>query len=504
LAIFLTMENYFIAVLDIGKTNKKLLLYNQDLQIVYKHSTKIEEIEVDGLCQDDLSAIDDWIVRELSEINKKYPIRVISISAHGATCVCLDSTGKLAVPELCYTIDPGQTFHDDFYKNFGTREELQLTTGTPDFNLLLNMAKAINFARINFKRGFKKIRHILNLNEYFGFQLTGNAGAEPTYIGSHTYLWDFRNGYWSNVAEKLGVKSFLPAEINNPWDVLGTISSEMAKSTGLKSDTIVTQGIHDSNAALLPYLISMDEDFLLNSTGTWCVVMHEQQKVHFNEEEIGKLVFFNISTFSNPVKTSIFMGGVEYDQYNEILCKLHGETSLPPVDVELLNMAVNERTCFIMPGITRGTGQFPDSEPRIIENGISIPFEKLKSGEIIPEFMKDREKAYAILNLSLAIQSKVSLDRSDMKDGLSLFIEGGFSKNSVYNALLTTFYPNSEVALTNLDEASAFGAALIGKSAVEEINPKELRGQFEIEKIQVEKIHVPNIQKYVDKFMELV
>ena len=157
-----------------------------------------------------------------------------------------------------------------------------------------------------------------------------------------------------------------------------------------------------------------------------------------------------------------------------------------------------------MPGITRGTGQFPESEPRIIENGKTIPFEKLKSGEIIPEFMKDREKAYAVLNLSLAIQSRVSLDRSDMKDGLSLFIEGGFSKNSVYNALLTTFYPNSEIALTNLDEASAFGAALIGKAAVEEINPKELRGQFEIEKIQVEKIHIPDIQKYIDKFMELI
>ena len=81
---------------------------------------------------------------------------------------------------------------------------------------------------------------------------------------------------------------------------------------------------------------------------------------------------------------------------------------------------------------------------------------------------------------------------------------GSFSKNSVYNALLTTFYPNSEIALTNLDEASAFGAALIGKSAVENINPRELRGQFEIKKIPVEKIHVPEIQKYFDKFMELV
>jgi L-fuculokinase len=410
----------------------------------------------------------------------------------------------LAVPELCYTNDPGQEFHNEFFRNFGSREDLQLITGTPDFNLLLNMAKAIYYTRINFKDGFGNIRHILNLNEYIGFQLTGNAGAEPTYIGSHTYLWDFQRGYWSDVAEKLGIKSFLPAEINNPWDVLGTIRMEIANTTGLDKDTIVTHGIHDSNAALLPYLISMDEDFVLNSTGTWCVVMHEEDKVNFNEDEIGKLVFFNISTFSNPVKTSIFMGGLEYDQYHEILCKMHGNNAIPEVDVALLNDIANDRTCFILPGITRGTGQFPDSEPRIIEGERIIPFEKFKSGEIIPDFMKDRKKAYAVLNFSLAVQSKVALDRSGMKDGMLLFTEGGFSKNNVYNALLTAFYPNSEIALTNLDEASAFGAAIIGKSAVEKVNPKEFRGEFEIEKKPVHRINISGIQQYQDKFLELV
>ena len=280
-AIFLTMKNYFIAVLDIGKTNKKLVIYDQDLQIIHKRSTQIEEVEIDGILQDDLKAIDDWIITELGNINKQYPIKVISISAHGATCACLNDSGELAIPQLSYTIDPGQKFHDDFFEHFGSRLELQLTTGTPDFNLLLNMAKAIYYAKINFPDGFNNIRHILNLNQYLGYKLTGVAGAEPTYIGSHTYLWDFKKGYWSDVAEKLGIKPLLPEKINNPWDVLGKILPDIAARTGLDEDTIVTYGIHDSNAALLPYLISMKEDFVLNSTGTWCVVMHEQKKVHF-------------------------------------------------------------------------------------------------------------------------------------------------------------------------------------------------------------------------------
>ncbi|MCK4824790.1 carbohydrate kinase, partial [bacterium] len=334
--------------------------------------------------------------------------------------------------------------------------------------------------------------------------LTGIAGVEPTYIGSHTYLWDFERGYWSDVADKLGITPYLPEKISRPWDVLGKIKPEIAEKTGINKNAIVTHGIHDSNAALLPYLITQEHDFVLNSTGTWCVVMHEQDKIHFNEDELGKVVFFNISTFSKPVKTSIFMGGAEFDQYNEILTKIHGDKNIPSMDLQLLREVIDEKSCFIIPGISKGTGQFPESSPRIIENGRSIPYEKVENGEIIPDFFRNKAKAYAVLNLSLAIQTKVSLDRSDMKDGIPLFTEGGFSRNDVYNALLTLFYPSSDIALTNLDEASAFGAAIIGKCAIENVNPNAFKEYFYIEKTPVKRISIPTIGSYYDAFMEYI
>lgn len=498
------MNDYFIAVLDIGKTNKKLVLYNSDLQIVEKKVTRIEEIEKDEIRQDNLEAIRIWVIEELTLINKKYPVKVISISAHGATCVCIDDSGKLPVPCISYTHDPGEDFHNEFFENFGSRIELQQTTGTPDFNLLLNVAKAIYYLKINFSEEFNSVRHILNLNQYFGYMLTGITGAEPTYIGSHTYLWDFKKGYWSEVADKLGIKSLLPEHINRPWDVLGRITPEIASKTGISKEAIVTYGIHDSNAALLPYLITRDKDFVLNSTGTWCVIMHERDEIHFNEDELGKVVFFNISAFSKPVKTSIFMGGAEYDVYNDILTNIHGDRQPPVLDLALIQKIIDEKSCFIMPGITKGTGQFPESEARIIENGRVIPFDSIIRGEIIPDCFNDRDKAFTVLNLSMAIQTKVSLDRSDMKDGIPLFIEGGFSKNDIYTALLTLFYPSSEIVLTNLDEASAFGAAIIGKSAMENKEPHAFKDHFKIEKIPVRKIFIPEVWEYYDKFMELV
>ena len=88
----------------------------------------------------------------------------------------------------------------------------------------------------------------------------------------------------------------------------------MAKELGLDELVIVTAGIHDSNASLLPYIArGSDKDFILNSTGTWCVCMHpdvsENVKSFYNPDDIGKTVFFNRSALDTPVKTAIFVGG---------------------------------------------------------------------------------------------------------------------------------------------------------------------------------------------------
>ena len=86
------------------------------------------------------------------------------------------------------------------------------------------------------------------------------------------------------------------------------------------------------------------------------------------------------------------------------------------------------------------------------------------------ELFFQAEEALAVLNLSLAIQTKVSFDRADMTKGLQVFTEGGFSKNDSYNTLMTSFYPDSKFYLTDLKEASAFGAAITGKAAYEKLD----------------------------------
>jgi len=497
------MENYHIAVFDIGKTNKKLLIYDAGLNIKAIEKTKIKEYSHEGLNHDNIPEIEQWMLRCLKAKSSKFNIRVISISAHGATFTGVDGQGELAMPPLSYTTDPGDGFHERFFHDMGDKEMLQEETCTPDFNVLLNVAKGIRFAQTRFDTQFRNVQCILNLPQHFSFKLSGKHTADPTYIGCHTYLWNFRENTWSKVVDKLNIRHLLPDSILKPWEVAGYIKEDVARATGLAKDTLVTTGIHDSNASFLPHIIASEgRDFILNSTGTWCVIMHQRDKVHFNPDELGKVVFYNLSAFNTPVKTAIFMGGVEFQAYNALL-KISDPDKIS-FNPELYQDIISERSCFILPGITRGTGQFPESTPRVIEGGRTYSFQDIKTGRAWPECFKDLNKAYALLNLSLAIQTKVSLDRVDMQNGLPIYTEGGFARNEAYNILVGAFYPESEIAITNLKEATSFGAALMGKAAVENTHPEKFRDLLDIEKIPVKKYRFEGLSQYLNKFLDLI
>ena len=196
------------------------------------------------------------------------------------------------------------------------------------------------------------------------------------------------------------------------------------------------------------------------------------------------------------------MGGLEFEAYDGVL-KMDKDQKCP-FNPGLYQEIISKKELFILPGITKGTGQFPESNPRVIEGKAAYDFNDILNGKTMPDFFNDVEKAYAVLNLSLAIQTKVSLDRVNMRNGLPVFTEGGFANNEAYNILVAAFYPESDVFLTNLKEATAFGAALMGKAAAENAHPKDFKHLLNIEKIPVAKHHFEGLSEYSESFLNLI
>ena len=491
---------YAIAVIDIGMTNKKIAVYDDSLcQLDAMYQNFLPKI-VNDLETHDLDAMEEWFITGLREFAAKYPVKALAVSAHGATFVCAGKDGR-AIPSVYYTHDPGEEFHRRFYENFGTSNELQARTGTPAFKAMINPAKGLFFIREQFNKEFKDVIAVLPYPQYWGFRFTGKTGAENTYMGNHTYLWDQVDNCLSTVAHKLGLSSLIPDKLFKSWDTLGNISAEFAARTGLSKETIVTMGIHDSNSAMLPHFAKKGErGFILISTGTWCVIMNPVNEYGFAPDELGKVVFFNISAVGTHIKTAIFLGGMEFETWSGVFSKRHNCSTLPGWNEELYHTILAEKRLFLLPELMPGSGQFPNSKARITEDDKNYYFDDKDS---IPPCFSDYEKSFAVLRISLVMQTLTALERSGIKKGYDVFIEGGFRKDESYSRLLASALPDNKVFLTGINEAAALGAAMTAKMALSGKSLTDLANDINIDYREQKKSFFPELEEYRKTWCQL-
>ncbi|MCX7805347.1 MAG: FGGY family carbohydrate kinase [Planctomycetota bacterium] len=478
---------YHVAAIDFGKTNKKVLVYDRNLRLCASARKSFGEVRREGFRCDDIPGAMRFVAEELRKLARsgRYRIRAISVTAHGATLAMLKADGSLALPNISYDTDPGAETRKAFFERFGDPGKLQAETCTPPLPLLINPGIQIFWLQRQYPKRFRSVATIQFLPQYIGFLLTGRTAVEPTYCGCHTYLWDFDGNRFGRIARELGVADMFPGNMNNPWDVQGTLSPEWAKKTGLPCDCIVTCGIHDSNSSLLPYLVKDLGRFVLNSTGTWCVAMSPDGTYPLSADEIGKEVFYNLSAFGRPVKTTILRGGAEFDFYRERLCGGRPHPARP--DAKALDRVVREGMA-IVPALFRGTGVFPHGCPSIIG---------------ADALLTDANLAFHALDLSLAIQSKRGIRMACGGGEASVAIEGGFAGNATYCRLLAALMPDARVYISSLREATAYGAAMLGICAVEGKTPRDIAERVRIRLDPVEPLRTSGLEEYEKRFVEL-
>ncbi len=495
--------NYAIAVIDIGMTNKKVAIYNEHLEQIDSIHKEFRPLPIQDpvtgkkIPSHNLAAMESWFIEQLHIFAQKYPIKAISVTTHGATFVCINKHGEVCAPCLFYTYEPGTDFQDNFYKLCGTKNDLQQETYTPAFSAMINMAKGIQFLQQNFSPDFEKTETILAFPQYWVFRLTGQKSYEATFNACHTYLWDQQKNTWSSIVDKLNIRAKLPTQFNATCNKAGTITPEIAEKIGLDTSVIVTTGIHDSNASLLPYLAkNTSNDFILNSTGTWCVCMHPQETAEFKKDDIGKVVFFNRSALDKPVKTSIFLGGMEVDTYVKLYQRECKTTDFPVATITAAQTLINEKKVFILPEVVPGSGQFPESKAGIFENGKFFPLADIQKGTAIPAILSDKEHFFAALDLSLVIQTETALIHAGLQKGIRIFTEGGFRQNKLYNSLLSSILSENGVYLTNMKEATAAGCAMTALMAITCKTHTELAPFLTIENESVGKTNITGFNDY--------
>ena len=429
-----------IAIFDIGKTNKKLFLFNEDYKIVLERSIRLPEtIDEDGFPCEDLSNLQRWLHDSLKEVAQlpAFDIKAINFTAYGASLVYVDDQLQTFTPLYSYLKPFPESLRAQFYGQYGGEEEFAFRTASP---VLGNLNSGMQLYRLKYERPdvFRRVKWALHLPQYVSSLITGEFVSDITSIGCHTNLWDFSRNTYHYWVEEEDLRSKL-APLAPCEKVIPVSLYDHNFSVGI--------GLHDSSAALIPYLTNFNEPFVLISTGTWCISLNPFNQSPLTKEELKNDCLCYLSYEGKPVKASRLFAGNEHEQQ----VKRIGEYFGRPID--------KYKSIDFDPLIIK---KLEDRNKECSSQGSDTGTFALRD---MGSFEND-EEAYHQLMLDIITQQYKStgyvLKNTEVKQ---LFVDGGFSNNPVYMNLLAAAFPGLEVYAASMAQATALGAALCIHSA---------------------------------------
>lgn len=426
-----------IAIFDIGKTNKKLLLFDYHYNIVDEESKKLEEItDEDGFPCEDVVQLTKWVKDSYEKLLKddRFEVKAVNFSAYGASFVYLDENKELLPPLYNYLKPYSKKLQDQFYAAYGGESAVAKQTASP---VLGNLNSGMQLYRLKYEKPefFNKIKYALHLPQYLSYIVSGKLNSDITSIGSHTNLWHFqKNNYHKWVAQEGVLEKLSP--ILPCTKIAGQVDDKIAAGAGL----------HDSSAALIPYLSSFTDPFVLLSTGTWCITLNPFNHSLLSDYELYEDCLCYLSYEGKPVKASRLFAGYEHEQQVKRLAAHFNK----PADYYATVTADIDVLQKIRPGKT----QLQKKEQSAMVGQSAFADRKL-------EDFKTYEDAYRQLIADIILQQVRSTNIVLQKTGVKrIFVDGGFSNNSIYMHLLAMSFPDLEVYAASVAQATAMGTAL--------------------------------------------
>jgi len=440
------MKERIIAIFDVGKTNKKLLLFDYNLNCVSETEEKFDQVtDDDGFECDDIEKIEGWIKDSLISLirSDKYDLSAVNFATYGATIAYLNKEGERLTPVYNYLKPIEENIPEKIYRRNGGQDEFCRRTASPALGML-NSGMQVYWLKSFKPEICKKVRHVLHFPQYLSYLLTGKVYSEHTSIGCHTALWDFDNMEYHPWVRKEGFVLPKPS----PVDTINEVDFEGKK-------IMVGIGIHDSSSSLAPYFGNSKGKFLLISTGTWCINMNPFNNEKLTADQLDRDCLCYLSITRQPVKSSRLFLGHMHETAVKMLAEHfnvspHAYKEIKPDSgiKARLKQKFDKDGVFFKP--------WPDS--REFREKIDF-FEFATFNEGYHQLMNELG-ALTVEAINLIIPEK---DETD-----NFYITGGFSENGLFSDYISKAFPSKKTYTSVLKNATALGAALV---VLNKINP---------------------------------
>jgi sugar (pentulose or hexulose) kinase len=410
-----------IAVLDFGKTNSKLLVFDPQGNILFSARTRPVWRKVDGITVLDDAALGDWAMGALraAEADRPGAMLGVMVAAHGCTFALAGRTG-LVRPILDYE----QELPADLGATVDAGLPPYAETFAPPRPQGFNYGRHMLWLRHLEPQSFASATAVLGYPQFWSWRLGGRQVAETSYMGCHSHIWAPASCDYSSLVDEQGWRGKMPA-----FARAGAVIGEV--DLGGRS-IAVHNGVHDSNAALQAYRSLGLESFTLISTGTWVIIFNPDCPLEALDP--GLDMYCNTDVDGRAVPTIGFMGGREFDAIAGAVEEI--------VDRNSIQRAIDARA-FALPAFA-AAGPFGGWQGKV------------------PEAPEARDRA-AIAMLYAALMIDWCLDTIQSKN--AIVIDGGMTAGGVLSGLIAQLRGGQTVSEGAISEGTAAGAAALAFSA---------------------------------------
>jgi sugar (pentulose or hexulose) kinase len=433
------MKKNVIAIFDIGKTNKKILLFDESFKVVHVEEQKFEEIkDDDGFSCDDIDRIESWMKSAVEKYadHPVFDLKAVNFATYGATLMYIGKNGKNLTPAYNYLKPMPEEVMAGFYEKYGGVNEFSRKTASPALGMLNSALQALWLKRKK-PSIYSDVKDVVHFPQYLSYLFTGKVTSEYTSIGCHTAMWDFDNKTYHKWISDEAIN--LPKPISNATVYPVTIKGKII-NFGI--------GIHDSSSSLAPYLTGKGEEFILVSSGTWCIFMNPFNDEPLTAEQLQKDTLCYMSVQQKQVKSSrLFLGFILESNIKRL-----SDFFKVPED-QFKKVKTNET---ILQQLTKKSG----GKKVFFANG--IPADYIDNSVDLKQFASfDEAYHQLIIDITeLAVEAlQLVIPKKDSTK--AIYVSGGFARNEIFVRLLANKLPGKKIYTSEIDNSTALGAALV-------------------------------------------
>lgn len=235
--------------IDIGTTGCKITVYGDDGAYLYRAYRDYPISRAMG--EHEVNAEYIWsgvkeVIRDAAA--KCWEITAIGITSFGESCVLLDGQDKPVRPVMLYTDPRGSRECEELVSRLGSGKMEEIAGVKP--HSMYSLPK-IMWIKKNRPEEYARTKHILMMEDYVIYMLTGNAVIDYS-LATRSMAFDIAKLEWSDeIFGAAGVDKELFSRPVVSGTSAGTVKPKLAKELGLKQDVIIVPTGHDQVAAAI-------------------------------------------------------------------------------------------------------------------------------------------------------------------------------------------------------------------------------------------------------------